>query len=92
MAPTNPQNSMSVCQSRPFRARREASIARTAPTRPSQIAANNRSKAWTGDATARTSEIVVDDLDSRPAKLLGTIGKPILSPLAFKIMHELIRG
>jgi hypothetical protein len=44
------------------------------------------------DAAARSSEIVVDDLDSRPAKLLGTIGKPILSSLAFKIVHQLTRG
>jgi hypothetical protein len=28
-------------------------------------------KAWTGDAAARSSEIVIDDLDSRPAKLFG---------------------
>jgi hypothetical protein len=49
-------------------------------------------EAWTGDAAARSSEIVIDDLDSRPAKLLGTIGKPILSSLAFTIVHELIRG
>jgi hypothetical protein len=49
-------------------------------------------EARTGDPAARSSEIVVDDLDSRPAKLLGTIGKPILPSLAFKIMHELIRS
>jgi hypothetical protein len=41
-------------------------------------------EAWTGDAAARSSEIVVDDLNSRPAKLLGAIGKPILSSLAFQ--------
>jgi len=39
--PTRPQNSSSVCQSRPLRARREASIDTTAPTRPSQIAARS---------------------------------------------------
>ena len=44
MVPTNPQNSISVCQSRPLRAKRDASIASTAPTRPSQIAASRRSK------------------------------------------------
>jgi hypothetical protein len=44
MVPTNPQNSIRVCQSRPLRARREASIANTAPARPSQIAASMRSK------------------------------------------------
>src|SRR5215471_12760349 len=49
-------------------------------------------KAWTGNAAARSSEIVVDDLDSRPAKLLGAIGKPILPPLAFQVVHELIRS
>ena len=49
-------------------------------------------EAWTGDAATRSSEIVVDDLDSRPAELLGAIGKPILPPLTFKIVHELIRG
>ena len=49
-------------------------------------------EAWTGDAATRSSEIVVDDLDSRPAELLGAIGKPILPPLTFKIVHELIRS
>ena len=49
-------------------------------------------KAWTGDATTRSSEIVVDDLDRRPAELLGAIGKPILPPLTFKIVHQLIGG
>jgi hypothetical protein len=49
-------------------------------------------KAWTGDATTRSSEIVVDDLDLRPAKLPGTIGKTILPPLTFKSVRELIRG
>jgi hypothetical protein len=49
-------------------------------------------EAWTGDTAARSSEIVVDDFDGRPAKLLGTIGKPILPSLAFKIVYELIRG
>jgi len=49
-------------------------------------------KAWTGNAAARSSEIVIDDLDSHPTKLLGTIGKSILSSLAFKIVHKLIRG
>src|SRR3954447_686749 len=42
--PTRPQNSSSVCQSRPLRARREASIETTAPTRPSQMAARSFSK------------------------------------------------
>src|ERR1700760_4437919 len=49
-------------------------------------------EAWTGDASARPAEIVVDDLDGRPTKLLGAVGKPILPSLAFKIVHQLIRG
>jgi hypothetical protein len=31
------------------------------------------------DATTRTSEIVIDDLNGGPAKLLGAIGEPILA-------------
>src|SRR3974377_2182219 len=46
----------------------------------------------TGDAPDESSEMSIDDLNSLPAKLFGTIGKPILSSLAFKIVHELIRG
>src|SRR5215469_12445768 len=42
--PKSPQKSISVCQSRPLRASRDASMANTAPTRPSQIAASSRSK------------------------------------------------
>src|SRR5271166_5182355 len=49
-------------------------------------------EARTGDASARSSEIVVDDFDSRPAKLPGAIGKPILPALALEVVHELIRG
>ncbi len=45
-----------------------------------------------GYAAAGSSKIVVDDLDGRPAELPGAIGKPILPPLAFKIVHQLIRG
>ena len=49
-------------------------------------------EARTGDASARSSEIVVDDFDSRPAKLPGAIGKPVLPALALEVVHELIRG
>ena len=37
IVPTNPQNSLNVCQSRPLRASRDASIANTAPTRPFEV-------------------------------------------------------
>ena len=39
-----------------------------------------------------SSEIVVDDFDSRPAKLPGAIGKPVLPALALEVVHELIGG
>jgi hypothetical protein len=40
----------------------------------------------------RRTRSCVDAFDSRPAKPLGAIGKPILPPLAFKIVDDLIRG
>jgi hypothetical protein len=40
---TKAQNSSNVCQSRPLRASRDASIANTAPAVPAQIAASRRS-------------------------------------------------
>ena len=49
-------------------------------------------EARTDDASARSSEIVVDDFDSRPAKLPGAIGKPVLPALALEVVHELIGG
>src|ERR1700680_1848657 len=62
--PTNPQNSISVCQSRPLRARR--------------------------DASAGAAEVVVDDCDVAPAKLLGAIDEAVLAPSALMIMRELV--
>src|SRR5208337_954044 len=49
-------------------------------------------EARTGDASARSSKIVVDDFDGRPAKLPGPIGKPVLPALALEVVHELIGG
>jgi hypothetical protein len=92
MVPTNPKNTMSVCQSRPLRARRQASIANTAPTRAGTDGSQNSLEPRTLNAYARSSEIVVDDLDGRPAKLPGAIGKPVLPALALEVVHELIRG
>src|SRR6478609_2066296 len=43
-APTTLQNSSNVCQSRPLRARRDASMLSTAPTSPSHSKPSNRSK------------------------------------------------
>ena len=47
-------------------------------------------EAGTGDAAARSAEIVVDDLDVAPAKLLGAIGKAVLPAPALMIVRELI--
>src|SRR5450631_76469 len=82
--PTNPQNSISVCQSRPLRASREASIANTAPTRPSQIAVSSRSK------SGRLMP-PLDDLDRGPAELPGTmIGESVLTAAARRVVRDLI--
>ena len=56
------------------------------------MAASSPLKARTGYAAAGSPEIVVYDFDGRPAELPGAIGKSVLPPLAFKIVHELIRG
>jgi hypothetical protein len=83
--PTNPQNSISVCQSRSLDRENGADATVT-------DCGQQPFEAGTGDAAARSPEIVVDNLDSRPAKLPGAVGKPVLPPLAFKIVHQLIRG
>src|SRR5712691_8035979 len=87
--PTSPQNSINVCQSRPLRASRDASIANTAPTRPSQIAASRRSKPGRL-MPPPAPQIIVDDLYRCPTELPGTIGQPILPAPALVIVHELI--
>src|SRR5215471_15468173 len=86
--PTNPQNSISVCQSRPLRARRDASIASTAIADHCEQPLEAR----TCDAAARAAEVVVDDIDVAPAKLLGSIDEAILAPPALMIVRELVRG
>src|SRR5215475_9494677 len=86
---TTPQNSSSVCQSRPLRARRDASIARTAPTRPSQIAANSLSKPGAGCPTVPcAAEIIVNYLDLAPPEPASALDKCVLTALA----HNRDRG
>lgn len=85
--PTRPQNSNSVCQSRPLRASREASSDSTAPIRPSQIAARSFSKP--GRRPPAPDQIIVDDVHIGPTQLPGALDEPILSPLAFNILHNL---
>jgi hypothetical protein len=88
--PTNPQNSISVCQSRPLRASRETSIANTnaalADRRQQPLEARPR------DAAARAAEIVVDDLDGSPTELFGATGQTVLAPQALLVGHKLIGG
>src|SRR6266478_1315725 len=42
------------------------------------------------DATAGAAKIIVDDLDSSPAELPGTIGEPVLTAAALRIVQKLI--
>src|SRR6188472_3603624 len=88
--PTNPQNSINVCQSWPLRANRDASIARSAHTRASQIAASKRSKPGPSSSAPGAAKIIVDDLDCGPAELTSAIGKTILPAPALLILRQLI--
>ena len=42
------------------------------------------------DATARAAKIIVDDLDRGPAELPSTIGQPVLTAAALRIVQKLI--
>src|SRR6266446_5750669 len=42
------------------------------------------------DATAGAAKIIVDDLDCGPAELPGTIGEPVLTAAALRIVQKLI--
>ena len=88
--PTRPQNSRRVCQSRPLRARRDASTDMTAPTRPSQIAASSLSKPGRLTPPAGSTQVVVDDLDVVPAQQSRSLGKAVLSTLALQIVGDLL--
>src|SRR5215470_12470438 len=89
--PTNPQNSISVCHSRPLRARRDASIASTAPTCRSQIAESSRSNPGRANPPPDLPQIIIDDLHTAPSELLGTINKPELPAPTLVIVRQLIR-
>src|SRR5260370_26808640 len=47
-------------------------------------------EAGTRDAAAGPAEVVVDDFDVAPAKLLGAIDETVLAPSALMIMRELV--
>ncbi len=42
------------------------------------------------NTAARATEIIIDDLDDRPAELFGAIGEAILASSALPVVHELI--
>jgi len=47
-------------------------------------------EAGTRDAATGAAEVVVDDIDVAPAKLLGAIDEAVLAPSALMIMRELV--
>jgi len=47
-------------------------------------------EAGTRDAATGAAEVVVDDIDVAPAKLLGAIDEALLPPSALMIMRELV--
>ena len=89
--PTRPQNSSSVCQSRPLRASREASIETTAPTpRPSQMAARSLSKPGRAMPRRRSGRVVVDHLDGVPPQRAGAIDQGVLPAATLVNVEDLI--
>src|SRR5260370_40052663 len=49
-------------------------------------------EAGTSDAAAGAAEVVVDDFDVAPAKLLGAIDEAVLAPSALMIIRERVCG
>src|SRR5215468_7281377 len=88
---TNPQNSISVCQSRPLRARRDASDREHSADTSVANRCEQALEAGTSDAAGRAAEVIVDHIDVAPAKLLGAIDEAVLAPPALMIVRELVR-
>src|SRR6202158_1869132 len=89
---TRVQNSRRVCQSRPLRAKREASMANTAPAVPVQIAVNKRSKpgrAAPRRAASRAAQVIVDDDHIFPPKSPCADCKAVLTTAALGLVDEL---
>src|SRR3954447_7751623 len=80
------------CQSRRLRAKRETSRAATAPTLPRQTSATMRSNPARGPAGGRAAEVLVDDLDLRPAELREPVAHGVLEPLALAVVLNLMSG
>src|SRR5215469_1131530 len=84
---TSPQNSISICQSRPLR----ASLDREHRADVSGAdCADQTIKAGAGDAACRAAKVIIDDLDASPAELPSAIGERILAALALFVVDQLI--
>ncbi len=88
--PTRAQNSSSVCQSRPLRARREASMETTAPTLPAADRRQQPLEARPCDAAGGHAEVVVDDHDFCPAERARPIGQGVLASAALVVVAQLV--
>src|SRR5215470_1861457 len=82
--------SISCCQSRLLRAKRETSRAATAPTLPRQTSATIRSKPARVSARGRAAEVIVDDLDLGPAERSKTLAHRVLQCPALAIVQDLV--
>src|SRR2546430_216078 len=89
---TRAQNSKSVCQSRPLRARREASIANTAPAAPGTDGGQQALKARPCYSAAGTTKVLVNDDHVLPAKLPRAGRERVLATAALRIVDELVRS
>src|SRR5271163_3938651 len=87
--PTNPQNSSSVCQSRPLRATRgldrDDGADPTLADRRQQLL-----KAGAGDAGTGTAQIIVNHLHGRPTQGTCSISQAVLATSALVIVEHLV--
>src|SRR5215831_15316433 len=88
---TKAQNSSSVCQSRPLRASRDASIANTAPAVPGADRHEQTLEAGTRLTITRPAEIIVDNNDVLPAECARPCRQAVLSTAALGVVEQLIR-
>src|SRR5206468_3860268 len=66
--------------------------AATAATLQRELAAPMRAPAARGPAGGRAAEVLVDDLDLRPAELRETVAHGVLEPLALAVVLDLMSG
>src|ERR1700730_12139217 len=85
--PTRAQRSIRWCQSRPLRARREASMQKTAPI------GNQLLEAWPlNEPRSGAAKIVIDNDDRCEADCTRRFGERVLTPLALGILRDLPHG